>query len=1186
MPAVPVAHGGVLLAVHRGVPSRKLELRTCLQAVAARILFDHRSLTVCSVYLPPGNALPRLELSRLIAELPPPMLILGDFNGHHTLWGCKETDARGRVLERLILEESLAILNTGTRTHVTMPSGATSALDLSLSSPQLMPLFKWQAADDPMGSDHFPVLLNYNSRVSIGSRPQRWNIRKADWDKFEAEVEQALSTDASDHATVEDLTGVILCAARKSIPRTSGKPSRTPVPWWSKECQEAIRARRRAFRAFDGHATTENLIAFRQARASARRVILEAKRLSWRRYVEKLNRFSPVSQVWSQIKQISGRFSAPSLPVLRVHGQDVLHPLDVANEIGRAFADRCGTANADPLFLQHKRRTEAGGVDFSTAEELAFNQPFSLSELKSAISGLRSVSEGPDEIHNEMLKHLPTSALQALLAAFNRLWERGEFPEAWREAIVVPLLKPGKSGTAPLDYRPISLTSSLCKLMERLVNVRLAWYLESQNILTPAQCGFRKNRSAVDHLVTLDTVVRLAFKERRHVGAVFFDLEGAYDTTWRHGILLKAFKCGIRGAMGNFIRNFLHERFFRVRVGDQLSERFLQENGVPQGGVLSVALFALAINDVGDVLPHSIGRSLFVDDFAIWCSSLSTPSMERRLQMAVTRLEGWARLNGFRFSTTKTKAMHFCRRRGNCPGVPLRLYGEVIPLESSVRFLGVQLDRRLTYQEHLKSLRLKCTKAMNILKCVSRTTYGSDRATLLLLYRSLIRSKLDYACVVYDSACATHKRTLDIVHNAALRIVTGAFRTSPVSSILVEAHEPPLSLRRSLLSIRYACKLRQLREHPTYNKVFSRSVLATFRDGRPPRAVPFCLRVRELLLEADINVRRIAPIAPSRIPPWLLSVASIDMSLVSSKKRDTPVLEWRSMALERIAYYDNHVHFYTDGSKTEDGVGCAFVSGVVTRSFTLHSRATVFTSELVAIEKALCFMEVSSDVSFVIFTDSLSSLLALSDFNTSHPVVQSILTILTSLDRAGKAVVFCWMPSHIGVAGNDRADEAAKRAARSRCTRFLPLPASDFFPACLSHLRNKWQEEWDTAGSSKLKSIKPRLAHWPSSLRKNRREEVALCRLRIGHTLTSHRYLLSGGPKPRCPRCNGFLSVTHVLVSCRGLDRIRKRFLGSSSLTLADLLSDDSTHISNVMKFIHEVQFPVIYQPSISRLPR
>ena len=159
MPAEPVAHGGVLLAVHRSIPSRQLELHTPLQAVAARVLFDHRDFTICSIYLPPGNALPRLELSRLVAELPSPMLILGDFNGHHTLWGCRDIDVRGRILERFILEERLVVLNTGTHTHVTMPSGVTSALDLSLSSPQLMPLFTWRVSDDPMGSDHFPVFL-------------------------------------------------------------------------------------------------------------------------------------------------------------------------------------------------------------------------------------------------------------------------------------------------------------------------------------------------------------------------------------------------------------------------------------------------------------------------------------------------------------------------------------------------------------------------------------------------------------------------------------------------------------------------------------------------------------------------------------------------------------------------------------------------------------------------------------------------------------------------------------------------------------------------------------------------------------------------------------------------------------------------------------------------------------------
>ena len=112
----------------------------------------------------------------------------------------------------------------------------------------------------------------------------------------------------------------------------------------------------------------------------------------------------------------------------------------------------------------------------------------------------------------------------------------------------------------------------------------------------------------------------------------------------------------------------------------------------------------------------------------------------------------------------------------------------------------------------------------------------------------------------------------------------------------------------------------------------------------------------------------------------------------------------------------------------------------------------------------MCFIDVASEVRYVIFTDSLSSLLAPNDFNTTHSVIQDILALFTSLDRARKSVIFCWIPSHVGITGNEKADEAAKRASRARHTRFLPLPATDFCAACLSHLRDKWQEDWDSTG--------------------------------------------------------------------------------------------------------------------------
>ena len=194
--------------------------------------------------------------------------------------------------------------------------------------------------------------------------------------------------------------------------------------------------------------------------------------------------------------------------------------------------------------------------------------------------------------------------------------------------------------------------------------------------------------------------------------------------------------------------------------------------------------------------------------------------MERQLHLTVVKLIEWCDRTELTLSTSKTTAVHFCRKR-RCTNPTIRMNGHLIPFGPAVKFLGVWMDRHVTYKTHITDLINKCTKGLQVMSTVSKCSYGADRSVLLLMYRSLVRSKIDYGSFIYDGASATSKRCHDVIHNSALRIVTGAFRTSPAASVMVEVDEPPLALRRKLLGARYACNVAQNRNHPAYRWIFS-----------------------------------------------------------------------------------------------------------------------------------------------------------------------------------------------------------------------------------------------------------------------------------------------------------------------------------------------------------------------------
>ena len=477
--------------------------------------------------------------------------------------------------------------------------------------------------------------------------------------------------------------------------------------------------------------------------------------------------------------------------------------------------------------------------------------------------------------------------------------------------------------------------------------------------------------------------------------------------------------------MYHFIKEFLADRYIKVRVGSEYSSAYIQEEGVPQGSVLSVTLFAIAINSLMESIPAGIQGSLFVDDFAIYCSASTALEACRKIQVAINAATKWADRNGFRFSPQKTKAVRFTRKRKAEEVPTLFLKDIILPYEDQVKFLGVIFDKKLTFGPHINDLATRVKKTLNILKVISHFDWGADRKTLLRLYKSLCLSKLDYACQIYGSSCKTNLAKLDVVHNLGIRICTGAFRTSPVQSLYVDSGIPPLSIRRQELSLRFLTKSLTSTSNP--NCKFVKRPINNSRN-KPHIPKPLEVRYEEDLRNLGILTTPVGEFSFPKTPPWCKTNIKICTTLGGKKKEPGDII--KAKFLDHASTHRGK-RIFTDGSKTSDGVGCAVVAGEDIIRKKLPSPCSIFTAETYAVLLSLkhIFKKGKDGEYFVICCDSVSVLLSLKQYMPSHPLVREVQNwLILLISRRRIKVSLCWVPAHVGVRGNEKADKADKEA--------------------------------------------------------------------------------------------------------------------------------------------------------------
>ena len=441
----------------------------------------------------------------------------------------------------------------------------------------------------------------------------------------------------------------------------------------------------------------------------------------------------------------------------------------------------------------------------------------------------------------------------------------------------------------------------------------------------------------------------------------------------------------------------------------------------------------------------------------------------------------------------------------------LKLDNDPIQFVKEAKFLGLIWDTKLIFEPHIKYLKARCQKSLNILKVLSRTEWGADRTTLLKLYRSLVRSKLDCGCKVYGSASKTALAKLDPVHNQGLRLSLGAFRSSPVESLYVEAHEPPLEIRRYKLALQYVLKLKANPENPAFDVVFNPKHQELYRN-KESATDSFGIHCKKLLKEAKIDVGEIAINSIPDVPIWNSEPVTVDFTLSEFDKSSTSTV-FKSRFNEVKQKYLDFCHIYTDGSKVERKVASAYVCPYGTRSYRLRDGCSIFTAEVEAMDKALKYVKVSSVERFVIFSDSMSVLQAIESQESKNPLVNRVLQ--TCQELISKA-----QPAH------------------------FELPCTDAFIKIQPFVSSLWQKRWDKEVGNKLHAIMPQIDDKYYLGCANRKDEVIINRLRIGHTRLTHSFRMENRPHPPlCDQCEGDheLTVKHILIECNFLKIICRR---------------------------------------------
>ncbi|XP_071941051.1 uncharacterized protein [Antedon mediterranea] len=436
-------------------------------------------------------------------------------------------------------------------------------------------------------------------------------------------------------------------------------------------------------------------------------------------------------------KYVKGKTKKKSgIPTLTDNnGKSVTEDTDKANLLNDSFASVFTIENTEDIPILSPR------VDDIVLNIVHFSKE-GIEEYLNKLDICKS--PGPDKINSRVLKETSLQLADLFKHLFTKLMKQGAIPLSWGLADVIPIFKKGNKST-PLNYRPVSLTSLVCKTMETFIRNNIMDYMESNNLFTKSQHGFRPGRSCNTALLEALNQWTKWLDEGSRFDCVFLDFKKAFDSVPHKRLINKLKAYGIGGNLVQWIEAFLTNRSQVVVVNGVRSNSKRVTSGIPQGSVLGPLLFNLYINDLPDQIDSEI--TIFADDTKIF-RKINNLDDAKKLQEDIDKLFKWSIKWQLPFNLDKCSVMHFGRKNNKFQYKMGHAENKkLLQWVSKMTDLGVVIDDKLTFESHVAQVAMKANKKLGI---IYRSFDYLSCHSLSLLYKSIVRPSMEYCSTVWQ----------------------------------------------------------------------------------------------------------------------------------------------------------------------------------------------------------------------------------------------------------------------------------------------------------------------------------------------------------------------------------------------------------------------------------------------------